>query len=58
MSMKCDLCQALDNGGPQPSAPRMHEIEQNDCSLPYINYSPYAPSRQTHSEHKKNLFLD
>ena len=63
-SMKCDLCEALDSGAMwdgaerfpsphHPPAPRMHEIEQNDSTHPYINYAPYAPPRKAHSVCKK-----
>lgn len=63
-SMKCDLCEALDSGAmrdvgwavfphPPSPAPRMHEIGQNNSTHPSINYSPYAPPRQAHSERKK-----
>lgn len=56
--MKCDLWAALDSGAVrdgaeqfssppplQPPALRMHEIEQNDSTHPYINYSSYAPPK-------------
>lgn len=38
---------------PPSPAPRMHEIGQNNSTHPSINYSPYAPPRQAHSERKK-----